>query len=58
MPGHNFTGSGNPLHEQLKHDKDGNVLEIYQPTGETDAISVQHDVDYTVCGNNPKSRAS
>ena len=53
LPGHNYTGPGNPLEDQLKHD-DGNILEIYQqPTGPTDAVSMQHDVDYTVCGNNP-----
>ena len=31
-------------------------MEIYeQPTGKTDAVSMQHDVDYNVCGNKPKS---
>ena len=31
-------------------------MEIYQqPTGRTDAVSMQHDVDYSVCGNKPKS---
>ena len=56
LPGHNYTGPGNPLHNQLRHDDEGNILEIYQqPTGPTDAVSMQHDVDYTVCGNKPKS---
>ena len=57
MPGHNYTGPGNPLEKQLKHDPNtGQILEIYQqPTGKTDAVSMQHDVDYTVCGNKPKS---
>ena len=56
MPGHNYTGPGNPLEDQLRHDSEGNILEIYQqPTGPTDAVSMQHDVDYTVCGNFPKS---
>ena len=56
IPGHNYTGPGNPLHDQLRHDDEGNILEIYQqPTGATDAVSMQHDVDYTVCGNKPKS---
>ena len=56
LPGHNYTGPGNPLEDQLRHDDDGNILEIYQqPTGPTDAVSMQHDVDYTVCGNKPKS---
>ena len=56
VPGHNYTGPGNPLEDQLSHDSDGNILEIYQqPTGPTDAVSTQHDVDYTVCGNLPKN---
>ena len=56
VPGHNYTGPGNPLHDQLRHDDEGNILEIYQqPTGPTDAVSMQHDVDYAVCGNNPKN---
>ena len=56
ITGHNYTGPGNPLHDQLRHDDEGNILEIYQqPTGPTDAVSMQHDVDYTVCGNKPKS---
>ena len=56
MPGHNYTGPGNPLEKQLKHDSTGRIIEIYQqPTGKTDAVSMHHDVDYTVCGNKPKS---
>ena len=56
VPGHNYTGPGNPLHEQLLYDDEGNILEIYQqPTGPTDAVSMQHDVEYSVCGNKPKS---
>ena len=55
--GHHYTGPGNPLDEQLKYDpKTGQILEIYdKPTGRTDAVSMQHDVDYSVCGNKPKS---
>ena len=31
-------------------------MEIYeQPTGATAAITMQHDVDYSVCGNKQKS---
>ena len=31
-------------------------MEIYeQPTGRTDAVSMQHDVDISVCANKPKS---
>ena len=57
MPGHRYTGPGNPLEEQLRYDPNtGQILEIYQqPTGRTDAVSMQHDVDYSVCGNKPKS---
>ena len=57
LPGHNYTGSGNPLDKQLEYDpKTGKILKIYQqPTGATDAVSMQHDVDYSVCGNKPKS---
>ena len=56
VPGHNYTGPGNPLEDQLRHDSEGNILEIYQqPTGPTDAVSMQHDFDYSVCGNKPKS---
>ncbi|CAH3190803.1 unnamed protein product, partial [Porites evermanni] len=56
LPGHNYTRPGNPLDSQLKYDpQTGQVLEIYeQPTGKTD-VSMQHDVDYSVYGNKPKS---
>ena len=57
MPGHRYTGPGNPLDKQLKYNPNtGQILEIYEePTGKTDAVSMQHDVDYSVCGNKPKS---
>ena len=57
MPGHRYTGPGNPLEDQLRYDPEtGQILEIYQqPTSKTDAVSMQHDVDYSVCGNKPKS---
>ena len=57
MPGHRYTGPGNPLEQQLKYDPNtGQILEIFQqPTGKTDAVSMQHDVDYSVCSNKPKS---
>ena len=55
MPGHKYTGPGNPLEKQVKWDQNtGKILEIYeQPTGKTDAVSLQHDVDYSVCANKP-----
>ena len=57
MPGHRYTGPGNPLEKQVKWDQNtGQILEIYeQPTGKTDAVSMQHDVDYSVCGNKSKA---
>ena len=57
MPGHRYTGPGNPLEQQLRYDPNtGQILEIYQqPTGKTDAVSMQHNVDYSVCANKPKS---
>ena len=57
MPCHFYTGPGNPLEQQLRYDPNtGQILEIYQqPTGKTDAVSMQHDVDYSVCGNKSKS---
>ena len=56
LPGHKYTGPGNPLESQLKYDpQTGEILEIYeQPTGATDTVSMQHDVDYSVCANKPK----
>ncbi|KAL9965185.1 hypothetical protein ACROYT_G028950 [Oculina patagonica] len=55
MPGHKYTGPGNPLEKQVKWDpKTGKILKIYeQPTGKTDAVSMQHDVDYSVCADKP-----
>ena len=57
LPGHKYTGPGNPLESQLKYDpQTGEILEIYeQPTGRTDAVSMQHDVDYSVCADKPKN---
>ena len=56
LPGHNYTGPYNPLEEQVAFDPEtGEILEIYQkPTGATDAIAMQHDVDYDVCSNREK----
>ena len=57
LPGHNYTRPGNPLESQLKYDPEtGKILEVYeQPTGRTDAVSMQHDIDYSVCVNKPPS---
>ena len=35
----------------------GEILEIYdQPTGRTDAIVMQHDIDYSVCKDDRKRK--
>ena len=51
LPGHKYTGPYNPLDQQLRFDPNtGEILEFYvKPTGKTDAVAVQHDVDYSVC---------
>ena len=57
LPGHKYTGPYNDLENQLRYNPEtGEILEIYdQPTGATDAVGMQHDVDYSVCGNKPKN---
>ena len=57
FPGHFYTGPFNNLLNQVKcNPETGEILEIYkQPTGKTDAVGMQHDVDYIVCSNKPKS---
>ena len=58
LPGHNYTGPYNPLEQQLRYDPTtGEILEFYvNPTGKTDAIAAQHDVDYSVCGNDRRCK--
>ena len=53
LPCLKYTGPYNDLEKQVRYDKDtGEILEIYdKPTGKTDAIAMQHDVDYSVCGD-------
>ena len=52
LPKYNYCGPYNPLHKQLIHDQNGNILRyIQQPTGQTDEICAQHDVDYTLAKN-------
>ena len=57
LPGHTYTGPYNSLEKQVKYDPNtGEILEIYEePTGKTDAVSMQHDIGYSVFGNKPKS---
>ena len=58
LPGHKYTGPYNDLENQLKYDpKTGQILEIYDiPTGRTDAIAMQHDVNYSVCKDDRKCK--
>ena len=52
LPNMVFCGPYNPLHQQLIHDQKGNILRYIQPpTGKTDEICAQHDVDYTLARN-------
>ena len=52
LPNMNYCGPFIPLNKQLIYDKDGNILKyIQQPTGNTDKICSQHDVDYTLAKN-------
>ena len=57
LPGHNYTGPYNPLEKQVTYDpKTGKILKIHQqPTGATDAVAMQHDVDYAVCAKKKKN---
>ena len=52
LPNMNYCGAYNPLNKQLIYDKNGNILKYMQkPSGKTDAICAQHDVDYTLSKN-------
>ena len=52
LPNMHYCGAYNPLNKQLIYDKNGNILKYIQnPTGETDRICSQHDVDYTLAKN-------
>ena len=45
----NYCGPYNPLEKQLIYDQKGNILKyIQKPTGLTDKICAQHDVDYSL----------
>ena len=58
LPGLKYTGPYNDLENQVRYNPEtGEILEIYdQPTGPTDAVAIQHDVDYIVCGDNRKCK--
>ena len=52
LPNMHYCGAYNPLDKQLVYDKNGNILRYIQnPSGKTDAICAQHDVDYTLSKN-------
>ena len=60
LPEHKYTGPYNDLENQVRYNPEpetGEILEIYdQPTGPTDAVAMQHDVDYSVCGGDRKCK--
>ena len=58
LPGHKYTGPYNDLDSQVRYDPlTGEIVEIYvTPTGKTDAIAMQHDVDYSVCKDDKKCK--
>ncbi|MCV6630773.1 MAG: hypothetical protein OIF50_13050, partial [Flavobacteriaceae bacterium] len=58
LPGHKYTGPYNDLDSQVRYNPvTGAILEIYdQPTGKTDSIAMQHDVDYSVCKDDKKCK--
>ena len=52
LPNMNYCGPYNPLEKQLIYDQKVNILRyIQKPTGKTDMICSQHDVDYTLAKN-------
>ena len=49
LPNMHYCGPYNPLEKQLIYDEKGNILRyIQKPTGKTDEICSQHDVDYSL----------
>ena len=52
LPNMRYCGPYNPLENQLIYDQNGNILRYIQsPSGKTDEICAQHDVDYTLAKN-------
>ena len=56
--GHRYTGRYNDLEKQVRYNPEtGEILEIYDPpTGKIDVVAMQHDVDFSVCGDNKKCK--
>ena len=52
LPNYHYDGPYNPLDSQVIYDKNGNIIKyIQKPTGKTDAICSQHDIDYELSKN-------
>ena len=51
LPGHKYTGPYNLLDQQLRFDPNTEVILEFmvKPSGKTDAVAAQHDVDYSIC---------
>ena len=58
LPGHKYTGPCNDLEKQIDYNPEtGEILEICDPpTGPAEAGAMQHDVHYSVCGDNRKCK--
>lgn len=58
LPGHKYTSPYNDLENQVRYDpKTGEILEIHdQPTGRTDAIAMQHGIDYSIRKDDKKCK--
>ena len=49
VPNMNYCGPYNSLEKQMIYDQKGNILKyIQKPTGKTDEICAQHDIDYSL----------
>ena len=52
LPNYNYCGPYNPLDKQMIYDENGKKIKYIQnPTGKTDAICAQHDIDYELFRN-------
>ena len=52
LPNRNYCRPYNPLDKQVIYDENGNIIKYIQnPTGKTDAICTQHDIDYALSRN-------
>ena len=52
LSNYNYCEPYNPLNKQVICDKNGNIIKYIQnPTGKTDAICAQHDIDYELSKN-------